>query len=1034
MSNTQSDKKGVISWMVHNRVTPNLLMLVLLIGGFLTSSSIKQEVFPEFTMDMISVSVSYPGASPAEIEQSVILAVEQEIQGIEGIKEITATANEGSGTVMAELMEDAYDQKVLQDIEQQVASITTFPAEAEDPKVTLASRKRQVIKLNLFGNVSEKELNDVVEQVEDQLLLSPGITQVDITGQRDKELIVEISKEKLRSYGITISDIAKVISNSSVELAGGKLETTSGEILLRVQNRTDWASEFGRIPVISDENGTLVYLEDLATIQDGFEESNKLETYNRQRSMQIRIYRVGSQTPIGVSEAAYKAMENIERTLPPAISWTFTSDMSKLYQQRLELLLKNAFIGLLLVLVLLGLFLELKLAFWVTMGIPISFLGGLLFLPMFGVSINMISMFAFIISLGIVVDDAIIAGENIYEYRQRGLNYVEAAIQGGRDVAIPIAFSILTNIAAFLPLYFVPGVMGKIWKVIPIVVIVVFIISWVESLLILPAHLAHSSKGEKNPLSRLLARIQRKVAGGLSLYIEKVYAPSLDLFLRFKLIVLSALMVLLLVTGAYVFSGRIGMILMPRVESDRTVVTATLPYGSPLTEVVELRNKLVDGLEKVAENNGGDLLLEGIAAKISENEVQIDGYLTGSDVRPLTTKEVTQKWRKAVGPITGIQGIRYESDRGGPGSGAGLTVELSHKNIETLDMAATALADRLEEFSSVKDVDSGYTPGKVQYTFKVNERGVSLGLTAAEVANQVRNSFQGAVALRQMRNSDELTVRVRLPEQERSSEYDIENLLLRTPDGVFVPLSDVADVEQGRSYTSIKRRESRRVVKVKADVEPIGQTSIVMAAVKKDILPELKQQFTGLNFGFKGRQADRKESVGSLLSNFIYAMAAIYFLLAIPFRSYLQPLTVMIAIPFGMVGAVIGHFIMGYNISLMSMMGIVALSGIVVNDALVLIDYANKKQREGATPFEAIKAAGMRRFRPVILTTLTTFCGLAPMIFETSRQARFMIPMAISLGFGILFATVITLVLVPCLYLFIEETKMFLFRDHARLD
>lgn len=1028
------DKNSIIGWMVCNRVTPNLLMLILLIGGFMTSSSIKQEVFPEFALDMISVSVSYPGASPEEIEQSIILAIEQEIQGTEGIKEIRATASEGSASVVVELMEDADPEKVLQDIEQDIAQISTFPDDAEDPNVTLVSRKRQVIRLNLFGNVTEQELYDVTEQVKDQLLLSPGITQVDISGKRDKEMVVEIASHKLRKYGLTISSLASKIKSSSVELPGGKLETSAGDILLRVQNRSDWADEFARIPIISDQNGVVVYLGDIAEVREGFEESNRLATYNKQRSMQIQIYRVGSQTPIGVSKAAYAAMENIEQTLPPSISWTFASDMSKIYQERLELLLKNAFLGLSLVLILLGLFLELKLAFWVTMGIPISFLGGLLFLPIFDVSINMISMFAFIISLGIVVDDAIIAGENIYEYRQRGLSHINAAIQGGRDVAIPIAFSILTNIAAFMPLYFVPGVMGKVWKVIPLVVVTVFIISWVESLLILPAHLAHSRKGERNPVSRALARLQRWVAGNLQRFIAGVYEPSLTFFLRFKLVAIMSLVAVLLLTCGWVFSGRIGMILMPRVESDRTVVTATLPYGSPLEQVIVIRDKLVDGLERVAAENGGDLLLEGISARITDNEVQIDGYLTPSSVRPLTTKEVTQKWRQTVGPLVGLQFLRYESDRGGPGSGAGLTVELSHKNIETLDQASARLVEMLEEFAEVKDAHSGYTAGKVQYTFTVNERGESLGLTAAEVGAQVRHAFEGSIALRQMRNSEEVTVRVRLPEEERSSAFNIESLLLRTPSGVFVPLSDVATVVKGRSYTSIDRRDSRRTVKVTADVEPIGKTSLIMSSMVQDMLPQLVQRYPGLSYGFKGRQADRKESVGGLMKNFVFALISVYFLLAIPFRSYLQPLTVMVAIPFGMVGAVIGHLIMGYNISLMSMMGIVALSGIVVNDALVLIDYANKEQAKGLVPFDAIRNAGTRRFRPVLLTTLTTFCGLAPMIFETSRQARFMIPMAISLGFGIVFATVITLVLIPCLYLFVEDMKRLVFRDHARLE
>ncbi len=468
------------------------------------------------------------------------------------------------------------------------------------------------------------------------------------------------------------------------------------------------------------------------------------------------------------------------------------------------------------------------------------------------------------------------------------------------------------------------------------------------------------------------------------------------------------------------------MILMPRVESDRAVVTATLPIGSPYSQVVRVRDQVVAAMERVRDENGGDDLVEGISSLISENRVTVYSYLTSPDVRPLSTREVTKLWRKEVGTIVGLQSSLFESDRGGPGSGAALSVELSHRDIDTLDKASSVLAEKLNEFPNIKDIDDGYTPGKPQFNFSINERGHSLGLTATEVGRQVRNGFQGAIALRQQRGTNEVTVRVRLPEKQRLSEFDIESMLISTSMGTFVPLSDIATVERGRAYTDISRRDGRRTVLVKANVDPIGQASKITATLNSTVLPELAQEFPGLSYGYKGRQQNRRESVTGLFQGFIFALISIYFLLAIPFRSYIQPVIVMIAIPFGMVGAVIGHLIMGYNLSLMSMMGIVALSGIVVNDSLVLVDYANKRRRKGATPIAAISAAALRRFRPVVLTTLTTFCGLAPMIFETSRQARFMIPMALSLGFGILFATVITLVLVPCLYLIIEDAKVYL--------
>ncbi|GAB6190379.1 efflux RND transporter permease subunit [Desulfocastanea catecholica] len=1019
----QAKEQGIISWMIYNRVTPNLLMIVLLLGGFYMSSKIKREVFPEFELNTVSISVAYPGSSPEEVEQGIVLAVEEAIRGTDGIKQVDATASEGSARIVAELRDDADAQKAFQDIQQEVDRITTFPVDAEDPIITLDAIKRQVLRLNLYGDVPERSLREVVEQVRDRLLLTDGISQVDLMAGRDYEIEVAIPLENLRKYNLTLAQVARILDEASVEIPGGKLETAGGEVLLRVKDRRNWAEDFAAIPIITTPNGSIVHLEDIAEVREGFEDATRFATFNRKPSMQLLVYRVGNQTPLGVSEATQQAMADIEVDLPPTVGWAISSDRSEIYKQRLDLLLKNAFLGLILVLVLLGAFLELKLAFWVTMGIPISFLGCLLFLPFFDVSINVISMFAFIIALGIVVDDAIIAGENIYEYRQQGLNRIDAAIQGAKDVATPIAFSILTNIVAFSPLALVPGVMGKVWRVIPVVVILVFLFSWLESLLILPAHLAHSRKNGSNPVTRFLGGLQQAFGRKVLYGIHHGYGPLLEKTLQFRYLTAALLLAVLITTAGYVKSGRIRMILSPRVESDQTVATATLPYGSPTAEMERVRDQLLDGLEKIAADNGKEQLLEAVYALINGNIVEIYGYLMPPAIRPLSTDAVTQLWRQATGPIVGIEALRYESDRGGPGSGASLAIELSHRDIAILDQASSLLAARLEDFSPVKDVDDGYTPGKIQINYKVNKWGESLGLTTIEVGRQLRNAYQGAVALRQQRGNNEVTVRVRLPEEQRISEFNIESLLITTPAGVFVPLQEVATVERGRAYTSITRRDGRRTVTVSADVAPIGESPIIMEALNKTVLPELAATFPGLSYSYTGRQADRQESMDSLYSGFLFALGGIYFLLAIPFRSYLQPLMVMIAIPFGMIGAVFGHMIMGYNLSIMSMMGMVALTGVVVNDSLVLVDFANKQQRKGDSPAQAIRAAGVRRFRPVLLTTLTTFGGLAPMIFETSRQARFMIPMALSLGFGIVFATVITLALVPCLYLIIEDIK-----------
>ncbi|PIE60821.1 MAG: cobalt-zinc-cadmium resistance protein [Desulfobulbus propionicus] len=744
-------------------------------------------------------------------------------------------------------------------------------------------------------------------------------------------------------------------------------------------------------------------------------------TFNGKPTIALEVYRVGDETPLGVSEAVHAAMADIESNYPENIRWVVSRDKSKIYKQRLHLLLKNAFIGLILVLCLLGLFLEFKLAFWVTMGIPISFLGGLLFLPFFDISINIVSMFAFIVALGIVVDDAIIAGENIYAYRQQGLRFVEAAVQGAKDVAVPVTFSILTNIAAFFPLLLVPGVVGKVWKAIPIVVITIFTVSWVEALYILPSHLAHSKGEPANRFAGFFYRQQQQFSQGLVRFIDGVYGPILKVCLEYRYLLVAAGIALLMVVYGWVFSGRIGIILMPRIESDYSVVTATLPYGSPTEKAVLVRDKLVKALGQIVEEHGGKQLVTDIFTRINGNTVEVRAFLTGPTVRTLQTRELTQKWRKRTGSIIGVQSLNFEFDRGGPGRGKGLFVELSHRDIGTLDQAGKTLAEKLREFPQVKDIDDGFTPGKVQFDFTITPEGESLGLTPASIASQIRNRYQGATPLKQQRGRHEVTVRVRLPEAERVSEYSVESMLIKTPMDTFVPLSHVAEMKRGRAYTSIERREGRRTITVTASIDPIGDTSLILTTLTSSILPEMLQQYPGLSYSFEGRQADRRASMAELRKGFVGAMIVIYFLLAIPFKSYTQPIIVMAAIPFGIVGAVFGHLLMGYNLSVMSMMGIVALSGVLVNDSLVLIDFANKQMAKGLLPVDAIHVAGLRRFRPIILTTLTTFGGLAPMIFETSRQARFMIPMALSLGYGIIFATAIVLVMIPCLFMIVDD-------------
>jgi len=1017
--------RGPIAWMAGNSVAANLLMLIFLVGGLIYADRIKKEVFPDFELDLITIRVPYPGASPEEVARGVVLAVEEAVQGLDGIKTITASANEGSGTVTVEIIEGKSIERLVRDIQAEVDRINSFPEEAEDPQVTIARRKRYVVSLALYGAQDERVLRETAEQVRDRLLQSPQITQVELSGVRDYEIEIAVPQAQLRAYGLSLDQIARTIRRAAVELPGGAIKTEGGDVLVRMKERRDFGHEFGRIPIITSNEGTELLLSDIARITDGFEDADSSATYNGFPAILIEVYRVGDQTPVAVSEAVREKRIEINADLPPGLFLDARNDRSDIYRQRMNLMLRNGYLGLALVFILLAIFLELRLAFWVSLGIPISILGSLFFIPTAGVSINIISMFAFIITLGIVVDDAIVAGENMFHHHQRGASWPKAAVDGTREIATPVTFSVLTNLVAFAPLFFVSGFMGKIFRQIPVVVIAVFAVSLVESLLILPAHIGHQRRSAPTTgLFGWLFNRQHRISSWFSRMVRTCYGPLLDGVLKNRYVVVSLGIALLLVTIGYVRSGRMGFELFPKVESDYAVVTATLPYGTAVQKTAAVQRRLVASAKQVAARNGGEKLVEGIFARIDGNETTVRIYLTPPDVRPISTAKVTALWRAGVGSITGLESLKFESDAGGPGRGAAISVALSHRNADILARASAELADALGYFPNVTDIDDGYVPGKRQIDFKIRPEARSLGLRSQDVGRLVRHAYYGAEALRQQRGRNEVRVMVRLPKSERISEQQLEDMVLWTPAGTEIPLMEAVNVKQGRAYTTIKRRNGRRVVTVTADSLLRSQAGQVIRSLSEETLPALQAQYPGLTYSFEGRQADRRESMQSLTRGLMVALLVIYAMLAVPFNSFIQPMIIMMVIPFGIVGAVIGHLIMGYSLSLMSMFGVVALSGVVINDSLVLIDFANRQRRQGLDRHDAIHTSGINRFRPILLTTLTTFGGLTPMIFETSRQARFLIPMALSLGFGILFATLITLLLVPCLYLIIEDVRL----------
>lgn len=1021
-NNEQSNgRNGPIEYMARNSIAANLLMILLIGGGIWTMYTIQKEVFPQFQLDIVEVNVVYPGAAPAEVEQGILLPVEEAVRGVQGIKEITSTAEEGSGNVTIELVAGANRMKAFQDIDQAVNRIRTFPDDIEEPEVSLQAQQRDVMEIGLYGDVDIWTLRKLAERLRDRLLSTGGITQVEIGNVPDYVTHVEIPRHRLREYNLTLGQVADIIRRSSQDVPAGAVEASRGEILLRMQERKQWAEEFGKIGIVTAPSGATVTLAGLADITDGFEEEGFHAQFNQQPSVELQIYRIGNQSPLEIAAAVGRVLEDAAVSFPPGVRYRIDSNRAEDYEERLSLLTENGLLAIVIVLFILTVFLEFRLAFWVMMGMAISFIGGMVFLPLIGVSINMISMFGFLVVLGIVVDDAIVVGENIYEHRQQGMSYMEAAIAGARDIARPVTFSILTNIIAFVPLLFIPGTTGKFWWPLPAVVITVLAVSLFEALYILPAHLGHSSQKNSSRVARYLKGRQQAFARRFRQFVDNRYRPFLEACLRHRYITLSTAVALLVIVGGYGYSGHMGIIMMPEVSADEIEAGVTLPVGTTPGQAAKVATGITASTRRMFEEHNLYEVAEGIKTNVrGQNFIDVEIVMKPPDERDKTAQQVIELWRDEIGDIEGVDQITFEAERGPGGWQQDISVDLSHSDIAVLEKASRAFFERMETFEATRDVNDNYNKGKAQFDFKLLPEGRNLGLTSSEVGQQVRDAFFGALAMRQLRGANEIEVRVKLPEAERKDVHNLEDLVVRTPAGVQVPLLEVVRVEEEEAFTAINRRDGRRVVTVGMDVEPKSAVTRVLESIQQEELPQLRAGYPGITWSFQGSQAEMRESTQALWGGFALAMLVIYALLAVAFSSYLQPLIVMAAIPFGIVGAVIGHILLGYDLSLISLMGVIALSGVVVNDSLIMIDYANK-QRGGRSAFEAIHEAGVRRFRPIILTTLTTFGGLTPIILETSRQAYYLIPMAISLGFGIVFATSIILVIVPCLYMVLED-------------
>ena len=1047
--------KGAVKWMARNHVAANLLMMALIIGGIIMGPNIKQEVFPEVSLDRVSVVVAYPGAGPEEVEEGIILKVEESLTAVDGIKQVKSTAREGSGVVIAEVYANEDVDQILQDIKSEIDRISTFPEDAEKPVISKLSNRREVVSVVIYGDVGERTLREKAEQTRDELLELPDITQVELSGVRPFEITIEIPEANLQRYNLTLDQVAARIRAASLDLPGGTVKTSSGEILLRTKERRYWGPDYADIDIISKADGSLVRLGDIANVVDGFADSETFGLFDGQPAAMVQVFRIGEQKPTEISERVINYVQKKRQELPASLNIAIWNDTTEIFNSRMELLQKNALLGLGLVIIILGLFLEIRLAAWVMLGIPISFLGTLFVMPWLGVSINMISLFAFILALGILVDDAIVIGENIFEHRQKGKPYVKAAIDGAMEVAIPVVFSVLTTIAAFLPLVFVSGMMGKFIKVIPIIVITLLVMSLIESLLILPAHLSSGKRRELN--GGLLSQIEklRQLFGrGMERFVNGPYSKLLRLTLDYRYTSLAIGLVVLLLTVGIVKGGIIKFTFMPEVDGDKITVAIQMNRGVPIEETRRVASFILEkGMETVAEYDagrpagdsilrnvytvvGGTIAAGGPVSRGTSAETSLSNivlFLTESEQRNIPATEISAAWRKKVGEIPGIESLTFTSNL--MRLGANIDIQLAHEDFAVLDKATNLIRTVLEEYDGITDIKDTYARGKREIKLKLKPAARTLGITETDLGRQVRAAFYGAEALRLQRGRNEIKVMVRYPEADRRKLHSFETMRIHTPGGKEIPLLQAAEIIEGYGFSEINRTDRKRVINISASVNAEkANAQEIIVELKNGLLPQLTRDYPGLSWDMEGEEKERKDSLSSMFEGFQLALVAIFILLAIPFRSYSQPLLIMAAIPFGIVGAVIGHMIMGFNLSILSMFGLVALSGVVVNDSLLLIDKINDNRRKGMTLRDAITAAGTRRFRPIILTSLTTFFGLTPMILETSVQAQFLVPMAISLGFGILFATGITLLLIPTFYLILEDTRKLvgLKEEHAR--
>ncbi|QYJ98395.1 efflux RND transporter permease subunit [Shewanella alkalitolerans] len=1020
--------KGIIAWFARNSVAANLLMFALLIGGLFSTVLINKEVFPSFELNYLQITVAYPGAAPQEIEEGINIKIEEAIQDISGIKKVTSVASEGSGSVTIEV-EDGFDaQDILDEAKLRIDAIATFPDNIEKPNIFRIKPENNVIWVSVYGDMNLHEMKELAKSIREEITALPAVTRAQVTGVRDYEIGIEVSEDKLREYGLSFADVAMAVRNSSIDLPGGSIRAEDGDILLRTKGQAYTGDDFAKIVVKTRKDGSRIMLPEVANIRDDFEERLEYTRFNGKPAAIIEVLSVDDQNALDISSQVKAYVEERRATLPASAQLDTWGDLTHYLKGRLNMMLSNMFYGALLVFIILALFLDLRLAFWVMMGLPVCFLGAMLLMPLepFSLSINMLTLFAFILVLGIVVDDAIVIGESAYTEIERHGHSLDNVIKGAHKVAMPATFGVLTTIAAFIPMLMVSGPMAIIWKSIGLVVILCLAFSLVESKLILPAHLAHLKPRRPSPNPNLFVRFKTALNNKVQHFIHHSYRSFIGRCIEHRYNVVATFVGVLILSVALVASGKVRWVFFPDIPSDFIQVRLEMDVGSSeantLKVVKEIENALYVMNDQMEDEYGYPVVKHSFINMGSRTSAFIFAELTKGEDRDVDGVTIADAWRKALPELISVKKLNINASTND--AGGDISFRLTSSDLEQLSQAADELKQKLRTYEGVYDISDNYSSGSHEIRLAIKPEAEALGLTLSDLASQVRYGFYGYEAQRILRNKEEVKVMVRYPLEQRRTLGHLENMMIRTPQGTSVPFSSVADIELGDSYSSITRVDGRRAITVIANANKnVVEPSKVVGEIQKDFLPYLESKYRHISTTLDGGSADEQSAMIGLIQGFFFAMFTIYALMAIPLKSYSQPLIIMSVIPFGIIGALFGHFILGLSMSVLSLCGIVALAGVVVNDSLILVDFVNRARAQGLPLKDAAIDAGCYRFRAIILTSMTTFVGLVPIILERSLQAQIVIPMATSLAFGILFSTVVTLVLVPVLYIILNDIR-----------